>query len=75
MGGDAAGDLLQFIPSTATGALIIFVDKNDASTSGGSGVGTVSAVPEPTSLVLLAGVIGWVVFDLKRRVGKKSAIH
>jgi hypothetical protein len=34
-----------------------------------------SAVPEPTSLVLLAGVIGWVVFDLKRRFRKKSAIN
>jgi len=36
---------------------------------------TITPVPEPTSLLLLAGVIGWVVFDLKRRVGKKSVIH
>jgi len=36
---------------------------------------TPASVPEPTSLLLLAGVIGWVVFDLKRRFRKKSAIH
>jgi hypothetical protein len=32
-------------------------------------------VPEPSSLVLLAGGIGWLVFDLTRTFGKKSAIH
>jgi hypothetical protein len=32
-------------------------------------------VPEPTSLALLAGVIGWVLFDLNCRFRKKSAIH
>jgi hypothetical protein len=37
--------------------------------------GTIAPVPEPTSLVLLAGVISWVVFDLKRRLAKKTAIR
>jgi len=37
--------------------------------------GSITPVPEPTSLVLLAGVIGSLVFGLTRRFGKKSAIH
>jgi hypothetical protein len=32
-------------------------------------------VPEPTSLVLLAGIIGYVLFDLRRRFSTKSVIH
>jgi hypothetical protein len=37
--------------------------------------GSIAPVPEPTSLVLLAGVIGSLVFGLTRRFRKKSAIH
>ena len=37
--------------------------------------GSITAVPEPSSLVPLAGGIGWLVFGLARRFGKKSAIH
>jgi hypothetical protein len=58
--------------------VIVFTDNDD---TGGvhQATGTVSAapaaVPEPTSLALFTGVIGWVAFSLKRRFGKKSAIH
>jgi hypothetical protein len=37
--------------------------------------GTVAPVPEPTSLVLLGGVICCLSFSLKRRFGRRSAIH
>jgi hypothetical protein len=37
--------------------------------------GTITPTPEPSSLVPLAGGIGWLVFGLVRRVGKRSAIH
>ena len=36
---------------------------------------SITPVPEPSSLVPLAGGIGWLVFGLARRFGKKSAIH
>jgi hypothetical protein len=36
--------------------------------------GSITPVPEPSSLVLLTGT-GWLVFGLVRRFGKKSAIH
>jgi hypothetical protein len=37
--------------------------------------GTVAPVPEPTSLVLLGGVVCCLSFSLKRRFRKKSTIH
>jgi len=37
--------------------------------------GSITPAPEPSSLVLLAGGIGLLVFRLKRRFRKKSAIH
>jgi hypothetical protein len=36
--------------------------------------GSITPTPEPSSLVLLAGVLGLLVFS-RRRFGKKSAIH
>jgi hypothetical protein len=75
--GDAR-DTLQFMPQVTAGGLletaIDFFDSEDT-TGHHTATATISAVPEPTSLALLAGVIGWVVFDLKRRFRKKSAIH
>jgi len=56
------------------GSLIIFVDADDAPASV-QALATIAPVPEPTSLALLGGVIAWVVFDLKRRLGKKSVIR
>jgi hypothetical protein len=51
-----------------------------AGENSGNGMVTINQVvtapvPEPTSVFLLAGVIVWVVFDLKRRFRKKSATH
>ena len=36
--------------------------------------GTITPVPEPSSLVPLVGCLGWLVFGLARRFRKKSAI-
>jgi len=73
VGGDNPGDMLRFQPFGFS-TLINFVDADDAPASA-TATAKVSAVPEPTSLVLLAGVVAWVLFDLKRRFRKKSVIH
>jgi hypothetical protein len=72
LGGDSGGDQLGFSPGPPGTTDIQFIDED---TTVGAAAGTISAVPEPTSLALLAGVIAWVVFDLKRRFRKKSVIH
>jgi hypothetical protein len=69
-GADNVLDSLSFnFDRTAT-----FRDSDDPPTSA-TAIVTITAVPEPSSLVLLAGVIGWLVFGLPRRFRKKSAIH
>jgi hypothetical protein len=74
-GGDVVGDTIKFGTTSTPGTtLVSFVDTDDPPGSVAA-VGTVSAVPEPTSLVLLAGVIGSLVFGLTRRFGKKAATH
>jgi len=79
---NSAGDSLSlaFITAPTPASLVGFTEgsivgggdegHNYIINSGGS----IAPVPEPTSLVLLAGVIGWVV-GMKRRVRQKSAIH
>jgi len=53
---------------------ITFEDFDDAHGNGTvTGFEIISVLPEPSSLVLLAG--GWLVFGLKWRFRKKSAIH
>jgi hypothetical protein len=74
-GGDNAGDFLLFDnPNVAGKTIIGFADADDPPNSIYA-LGTITPVPEPSSLVLLAGGIGWLVFGLTRRFGKKSAIH
>jgi len=77
-GGDNPSDEFGFSGAT-NGINATFVDTDDSQPVSLDGTGTISAapapVPEPTSLLLFAGVIGWVVFDLKRRFVKKSAIN
>jgi hypothetical protein len=73
-GGDNAGDLLLFAnPNVAGKTIIAFADADDPPPSI-SAIGTISPVPEPSSLALLAGGLGSLVFG-RRRFGKKSAIH
>jgi hypothetical protein len=63
----------------AAGFVIVGTSSSSSSDLGNGGwtvtQQTTSPVPEPSSLILLAGVIGWVLFDLKRRFSKKSVIH
>jgi hypothetical protein len=77
-GGDNPSDEFGFSGAT-NGINATFVDTDDSQPVSLDGAGTISAapaaVPEPTSVLLLAGVIGCLAFDLKRRLRKKSVIH
>jgi len=52
--------------STVSGDIISLYDIRN---------GNITPVPEPSSLVLSTGGIGWLVFGLTRRFRKKSALH
>jgi hypothetical protein len=65
-GVDSGLDSLKF-----AGSVITFEDADDGGFQELLGTGTISAVPEPTSLLLLAGVIACLTWGLRKR----SAIH
>jgi hypothetical protein len=67
------GSLVGFTGGKIVGNNVIAVGIPEALY--GSISGSITPAPEPSSLLLLAGGIGWLVFGLTRRFGKKSAIH
>jgi hypothetical protein len=69
---------LDFATATNPASLVGFTDG----VISGGGVppfynnlsGSITPVPEPSSLVQLAGGLGWLVFGVARRFGNKSAV-
>ena len=65
LGGDQAPDRLDFFPGTPGTTGILFVDVDDAPTGEVSATGTISAVPEPGSVVLLVTALAVAVFTAR----------
>jgi hypothetical protein len=65
--GDNAEDVLRFLPIGIEGLTDITFHDSDETPASVEAIGTIALVPEPSSLVLLAGGIGLLVIGLTRR--------